>query len=333
MKKTTKALLSAMVALVMVIALATGTTYAWITVNTTVSVDNIQSQVKSGDLGLLISKEMENGYNIGSISFGEVAPVLSDITFGKADGSVLDFYTENGDLSTAYTKVTFYFRSDKAVGIYLDTSVDTDSKAKSSVLEGNFTTNANHVDAYAWKGITAAQYGQDVAKDAKLNARAANTARVMFVTNPTLIPKTDVLDTDGETVKTAAHNFKTENAKLTIWEPNKTLGFEGGTYNLAQDYAAHLFGNTEPGVDFKKPVYTDSTKMSGKNLTFTDDSVPATAIDKVNLLNLTNDGTGIYVGTMTVYLWMEGFDSDCLKSVLDDSFITKLTFKTGEIVA
>jgi hypothetical protein len=208
--KATKKIIGAAAALVLSLGIATGSTYAWFASNSTATVDSFDVSVTSSTDNLLvaigsnpadsafksriskddITKEIQN--NIDSAESPTTTAKLDALTtldngvtfYNKAEAAK-ESTTSNSGTATAITTgkfVTFTltFRSYTALSLMLDT----DSKVESTTQD----TSSNLVVAWAdssstsTSAITADKYGTAVSLGSKIAARAANAARVSFVT-------------------------------------------------------------------------------------------------------------------------------------------------------
>ncbi len=131
-----------------------------------------------------------------------------------------------------------------------------------------------------------ANYGPSLASDGKITTNAANAARVSFV--------------DSATGK--------------IWEPQPTAGYP--TKNLAEDYEKYLTSGTWSVTE--SPTNTPATATVEKVAKTAD----AGTITGKELFSLTaNEAKEI-----TINIWLEGKDGDCLNSIFADVISTTLVF-------
>ncbi len=238
-------------------------------------------------------------------------------------------------MEEGYLTFKLYFRGDGAYNIYLN--------SLSKVTPA--TTNTNTTPSYTWTDFSTAtpaatsMYGENAipfasgatsavenGANGKIQTRAAYAARVKF-------------DITTEATGTA-------NTKATIWEPNASKGFSHGRNgtlisataaktnahrNLAQDVRDILFAKN--GVTSAN-IWSKTATEWNKVPTFQSYAVQITDFTRAEnkyrgeyapLITLT-DKAGAFYAEMTVTIWLEGWDEDCLNSVLDDEFSTLLSF-------
>lgn len=301
----TKKIAVAIIALVLAVALATGTTFAWFTTGNTVSVEGVDVNVTAQTEGLLISLdgqtfmseiaaadlyEAVNGEGGSTDKFDNLA--LKDVALETANASAGLQYKGNGGLATKnvdYLEFTLYFRSTVAYDVYLGsdaavTATDTAPESVKAIVSGE-----------------AGVYGPDaiVAGQTDITARAANAALV---------------DLGGQ-----------------IWNHNKSEGFSAGTANLAVDTYNAIYGAT----DVTHPNYIQVP--AGYKAVADGTVVPATAegstADATSLLTLVQGANGLYEGSLTVRVWIDGWDADCFNVILEDAFSVTLSFVGQEATA
>lgn len=284
MTKTTKKLFVSIAVLVLAIALAATTTFAWFTVNKKVTVGNVDVNVTTEADGLYISAdgtEFAETVNIeGIVAELDAITTADGKSFTDEKGTVVAAY--NADAADAkankYVEFKLYFRSSTAHTVkFTGCAVTSEDPAP--------TVSAPK----AWDALTESDYGATLAKGDTLATRAANAARVSF--------------TSGDTTK--------------VWNPNSTSEFNANSAarNLAQDYKAQLLGQNLP-TDIAKPA--------------TDDKA-ITTLDNTDAITLALDANGVYyVGEITVRLWIDGQDADCLNTILSDNVRLALAFMVPE---
>lgn len=315
MAKSGKKLVVAIVVLVLAVALATTATFAWFTMNQSVTVGNIDMDVTSNSGGLYVS--LSNGAdavysteltseqikdviltNAGFVKDGDSWKAdqklaLKDVT-AKKENNALSITDEEDTVvvltDASYAQFTIYFRATDEMEVSLDltgTTGENDAKQYNSKVES--TGDAPQKPAYAWDTITADTYGThtEIAKGAALVTRAANAARVGF--------------------EPSANSVK---AEPKIWNPNSDQGFYKG--NLAQDYRNKLLGTT-----------TNVSEVVGDIINRNADVVLVKLVKAAD--------AAYYEGQITVTVWIEGTDGDCFTSILSDNLKVSLQFK-GKIV-
>lgn len=222
------------------------------------------------------------------------------------------------NMLNGYLSFNLYFRGDGQYDLRL-----TENSKVTTAIENRPTT----VNAYPWKDLSTftTTYGVAVGSASSttttpLETRAAYAARVLFNTTPSLVA------TKGTTI-------------TNIWEPNEKLGFSEfragkltpdsatpAVRNLAQDVKAILFGdatdaNLLTAVTARFPGYTPTitdTKLA---------NTAAAATSPVLVRLEQSGGVGAYYCKMSVSIWIEGWDEDCLNSILTDQLKVALEVK------
>lgn len=306
MKNANKRLLISIAALVIAIALAATTTFAWFTMDTTPEVNDIDLTVTAQD-GLYISTSADNDgtYRTSLTVTGtdEESVILNAITPKSATGS--DFkkiksgtWGVGADAidaaATDYYTKTFYIRSQSQYDIYV------------KALEITATAAANRPNIEAWRDFAAGEISAAaIAKGAAIpEASLANAIRVGFVV--------------GDTMFTYAAAEKAAGS----------LGaYTTGTVNAANDHFVTMYENEMDEDDvtafedaWKTPAYTLSTL--GEVGTGT--KIGALAAEMTT--GETPTATNWYKLAITVVVWAEGTDNDCFNEILKDSVKVNIEF-------
>lgn len=312
--KASKKIFGAVMALMVAIVLATGTTFAWFTTNRTPSLGGVDLNVGSGTDGLLVSLDgskfsekltSEDLYkalngNTTADKFEKVTmmPVTTKdgVAFTEKDGTTAVTY-DGAQTDNKFLQLKLYFRSNKEYEVFLfngkedkDAAAEAD-KTASIVAKGNAPIYST---VKAWDDFIANKYTVEaISKGDTLAARAANAARVSFQ------------------LKGAA------DAK--VWAPHEEnaedpAGFYLG--NLANDYIDHMYGNT-PATTVPTMSYTTTKSVAGDGYT---------ANAGVFKLVDTTATDGFYTAEVTINIWLEGWDGDCFNAVMKDVFTVNLNF-------
>lgn len=312
MAKSGKKLVVAIVVLVLAVALATTATFAWFTMNQNVTVGDINMDVTSNSGGLYVS--LSNGVdavysteltseqikdviltNAGFIKdsawTAEQKLALKDVTAKKA----------NNELSITDEEGTAVALTDKSYAQFTIYFRATDEMEVSLDLTGKTTDifnskvestgDAPKKPAYAWDTIAANTYGTH----GEIAKGAALETRAANAARVGFAPE--------------ANSAKVE---PKIWNPNSDKGFSNTQKNLASDYRNNLLGTT-----------TLVTEATGD---ITDRSADVVLVKLVKAAD-----AAYYEGQITVTVWIEGTDGDCLTSILSDNLHVSLQFK-GAIV-
>ena len=327
--KARKKLVVAAVSLVAAASLTVGATFAWFSYQSHVDLGEVQFGVGSGDENLLVAVA-EVGQSAGkfaySVSTEDIKSIINkgnsgaDITYqpltikdasGEVSGSdEISLVTQSGSPATGKEYATFdlVFRYTPAAGSTTDTYL---------VLNEGSIVNADPADATytpsspisAWWDSGQAEanknkYGPELNPGDTIKARARDAARVAFVY--------------GDTSKTNKIWAPSEDFESSI----KTSDTRKGYYleNLAKDYATYL-GSSQ--ADYATPSY--ASRVFAADNSENDDT------NSVIAKFTAPSGTTYSELRITVKVWLEGKDGDCLPSVVGDKFSFLLKFRTGTI--
>ena len=286
--KATKRLIGAVVALVAALAVSVGATFAWFTTQNTAKVNAFEVSVRdaTGNLSIGLSAE--------SLS---QAPLTIDTSTGAytnlklKDVTSEDGVTINDKEESPATANTDYFKLEL---FFMSTTAVKVYLAEGSqvVCSSPNATNDLVLDTAA-RAIAGSKYGQDVSTNGKLTTNAANAARVSFV----------------------------DTATGKIWEPNANQGFH--EKNLAEDYEKYIKGGATSWSVTDEPTNVPATPA----ISSADDLVAKTATSKdvttkTELFSLEAN----VAKKITINIWIEGKDGDCLNSIFADKIATTLEF-------
>ena len=331
MKKSKKLLISVF-ALVVTLALATSATFAWFSLNDKVAVGSFDVSATTGSDGLYVtygiakadsvfgskveSDTIKNDDKIWVTDGAEQNPKVLGYTAMTSDDGIA-FEDINGTAkqpNEAYTPgkdATFLqfnlsFRSTTPMNIYLYSEGEASAVTAAEGREGIEVAWPGYQAANYYDNADGAEVPQGIAatEGAKLNARAANAARISFVTNTVnrTVPETPTL-----TAGTAK-----------IWNPNPKKGYYKGNmaydFNKYNDPATEAVTTSTLGNDFV--TYTTATK---------DSATPIAKTELADYLKDTNSKTP-YEAVITINLWLEGTDGDCMNDLFTDTFSVQLAF-------
>ncbi|HBF86817.1 MAG TPA: hypothetical protein DDW54_03965, partial [Clostridiales bacterium] len=333
MKKATHKILMAAASLVIALGVASGTTFAWFTANRTVSIGTINATVTTGTEGLYVAiknyagtefstfEETLSGDDLNTAIFGgtasaNLATVKLDAltslantnnTGENSNGLTLKDHngvetTYNREAATTegknkFIEFTLKFKTTTPMNIYLSNKNAANSK-QSQIATNGAGVVSNFV--LAWDDtVSASNYGKDPT-DGKIDARAANAARVAFITHA---------NTEGTKTWTA----DTTGASGQVWAPNEAVddsntgekgkGFWKG--NVAEDYNYHFRNNANPATRaVASTVVNQVTTIDLDDITNSEGSATVIA-------TTAEDTNREYVAIVTVRLWIEGTDGDC----------------------
>lgn len=318
MTKAKKRLLFSVAALVIAIAVATGSTFAWFTINREVNVEQMEISVTAGSQGIYVSTAKAGPYKT-SLSQADL------ITAGYNVNANLDALTSKDgvtiterDSATAVDKSTgkfiefkLYFRaSGESVPIIdLNRTDNTTVDGKNTILKPS-EKGVPQTIYNEWQDIDAGAYGQTaaIAAQSSLPSRAAYAARVSF--------------------EAVAHNATAKSTR--VWDPYYAdpTTFRGlanaanrGRYdNTNMNFAVDYYNAT---YAFEKSGNDPITAPTVGTIAETQDSEEFFA----DVLKLTeNTTTGFYEGELTIRIWLEGYDGDCINSILGDKITADFVF-------
>lgn len=322
MTKAKKRLLLSVAALVIAIAVATGSTFAWFTINREVNVDQMNISVTAGSQGIYVSTAKAGPYKT-SLSTADL------IAAGYKDKANLDALTSKDgvtiterDSETAvesstgkYIQFKLFFRASGESVPIIDLN-----RTDNSLVENKNTILQPSADGVPqtiyneWQDIGAGVYGQsaEYKAQAALPSRAAHAARVSF--------------------DAVAHDANIKSTR--VWDPyyadpDTFCGLandaNGGRYdntnkNFAVDYYNATYAFTDSGNDpITAPTVGTIAETQNSEEFFAD------------VLKLTaNAATGFYEGELTIRIWIEGYDGDCINSILGDKIVADFVFAIRE---
>lgn len=352
MKNANKRLIISIAALVISIALAATTTFAWFTMDTTPEINDIDLSVTVQD-GLYISQTNNDGDFYTNVTVGQVGNLFLDAVTLKgaanltaadafvkiADGTTVG--TANATANTDFYKQTFYIRSQSQYNI----------NVRNVTITGGDTTAIQNIDA--WKNITAADLGlTGDAWDDTLFPAAKSAEGVALTAPVAALEADDILVPQGEelpvpaVIKNAIRiGFAASNVMVKVYEPNKGNGWDAylpDSYNAAHDYFKTVTAMSASDITtfdstWATPTYSailfDQTKLSSA-AGFTTDNLILGSYDSGNPVGgLTAPiADGWYTAAIDVYIWAEGCDPDCFNELLKDSISISIEFG-GDYVA
>ena len=303
------------------IGVASGTTFAWFTSNRIVSVGTINATVTTGTDGLYVSvktgadswsdfAQEVSSADLNTALYGAASPTSahlasisldaltrqSDYTLKTESGTAKTWsYTATDETPNKFIELTLKFRSTVALNIYLADHND-DSSKTSNVSTVGSPVAENQVKA--WANIADSVYGTALTADTAIPARAANAARVSFIS--------------GETKNT-----------WTTHEDGDTN--EDGYYlgNLAEDYRQFFLEN-KTALELEDPANRAAASSIVNTVTLiqNDESNKASA----TVLGATTASGNLFEATVTIRIWIEGTDGDCFNSIFADQFSVDFVF-------
>lgn len=301
MKKSKKLLISVF-ALVVTLALATSATFAWFTTNDKVEVGSYDVNVTTGSQGLYVSADKdENKTYSSNIDTATIKALYQGANAGDMNAK-------------GFTAVT-----------------STDGKAFTNRAGTSVTANSLIADEDAYSYISFTLYFRStVAMDVYLNGEASasddrtNATEVEYVGDYAgkMVAWTDAEAsvygkalTKGEPIGARAADavrmsFVNGN-DVKVWNPGADRGFKTG--NMALDYEKAFTGN--------------SSLVAGTTATPTENLLRAGEKNGVAIATTAlATGGSFYEATVTINLWLEGNDGDCMNDIFEDNFKVALGF-------
>lgn len=348
--KATKKILGASVALVAAVAVSAGSTFAWFTSNQSISVGQVEANVVTlgGDLQIgLVSYEKDGGatvyvpttdytaavnkwgYSLGTqedtssplstlrtaLSNTKLGAVTSTngtaFTYNNTGSSTVSATANSNDSQGSYIQFTVALRSTTAMKVYL---------AHGSSVTSSLPSTATATTIAAWANIAKDTYGshEAITIGSNITADAKNAARVSFGVGSTA----DASATAAAKIWAPYESFDvsytstgatptTEDASATytrggISGVTASAGYYKG--NLSADY---YYNNT--GVSYNQVVYQESDLIAAcAENNSNENQTGGNVLADTSLLTTLTAGTISYV---TIRLWIEGSDGDCINSI------------------
>lgn len=194
-------------------------------------------------------------------------------------------------------KLSFQSNADVKIGLVNDNTNGVSATADKSYLLSKADNRPAKIDAVAWK-TDATTYGTAISYGTTMATRASNAVRVSF--------------TSGATTK--------------IWNPN----YKGGFYkeNLAKDYYEYITKDTFNTIPSKADLLTETIGLKGVKSVATERvEIAAGTADNLVTWGSANQA-GVRTSTMTVRIWVEGFDGDCFNYIMSDTISAVFQFAT-----
>ncbi len=352
--KTRTKLAGAVTALVVAVALSAGTTFAWFTTSKTVSVTTISASVTSTSGGLEIASGLNKESGFGSSLTVDASSVVLDAATTSIDGATgaVTMLNRKNEAATEGSYITFNctLRAQSDLVINLGAGSDVSSTA---------ATSPNYVKAWAdttnssTSAVTNTKYGNgDIDIGNNIEAKAANASRVSFEMGTYSGSNVDSMTVSSSKVWSpheASINGKyiadsTALSGLSSTEANSDkAGFYMG--NLASDYEQYLLANslmTYAELD-TATGYTSHWGALGSSYPYTgaaytqDTTGYANPVVPIESNSQTTSGTNTtivtlasfgdyYYANVTVKIWLEGTDGDCLNSIFSQTLKVDLEF-------
>lgn len=323
--KGTRKLLISVIALVVTLAMAVTSTYAWFTTNAYVTVEGFDVNVKTlSDEGLFIKLGEIAGMSYGtSVSSANIATAIGlnggtmtqldalttvDGTTLKQASSIISGNTTvtAGDNATAgmYAKFTLMFQSTKPGIIILLSSVDAATNLSTILTNG---AGGGVFTAWDYSGV-----GTGIT-EADLLAHSLSTYQLSNLTFP--YAASDSIPVRAANAARVTFDSSTVGDKTIVWGPN--------AYNNAiqTGYYLNTYGWTVTlPADYKTDANIINDLVLGTEVAGTVTNTPTV------ICTLEQEGS-VYVGTVVVYVWLDGNDGSCINTIGGDSFSIDMQFR------
>lgn len=302
MNKLTKKLLTSIITLAFAfIALGT-TTFAWFTLSNTVTVGQFEAKVTAGSGFEVSVDDGINGYELVSNYYSSVpTSVIKEALVKRGyndDFRLLDLTSPNGvdlyrlgsstEATTGFIEFDLKFRSPEASKKIYLGNL---TKFDTTVVEG-----ADNNPGVAWQSDATFRNakGASIAEGTSATYYAADAARMSFTAGSTIIYESPASDSN-----TLLNTTPIENGSVNYYDV-KTGAKPVGYGSITRPASIQTGLETAPGEDATRLVLTLGSE----------------AVD------------GYYYGTLTVRIWIEGWDPDCLNAILTDILKVNLHFIT-----
>ena len=337
--KATKKLIAATVSLIAAASLTVGSTFAWFSYQSNVELGSVQFTVDSGDENLMVAvvapdqkatpangsfaytlsestiKKQINGNTEIKYKPLTIADVTGEINATtpiklKTKGGVNATYADYAAFDLVFRYTPKKGNTTQMPDLILDNGSVITAKTDDALFDPN-----NKI--YSWKNANENEisYGVSLGMDEQIKARARDAARVAFIYE------------EGEATKSR------------IWAPSEDLGtltdldtsdqakgfFKG---NLAYDFDVHTHPDTviEPVVT---PRYSEDARV------YAEVQNPQKGVNfrysKIASFPALSGGATYSELRITVRVWLEGNDGDCLSTVEEDVFAFLLKFRTSPV--
>lgn len=317
MTKAKKRLIFSVAALVIAIAVATGSTFAWFTINREVNVEQMDISVTAGSQGIYVSTAKAGPYKT-SLSKADLIAAGYNVNANldaltSKDGITITERDSDVPIASStgkFIQFKLYFRASGETVPIIDLNRTDDSSVtgKNTILQPSANGVPQIIDN-TWRAIEANEFGQARAIGAtdKIEVRAAHATRVSFeaIAHDTAIKSTRIWDPYYA------------NTDTFCGKPNADSGrYDNTNKNFAVEYYNETYAFAGSGNDpITAPTANTIAATQNKTEFFGD------------VLKLTeNATTGFYEGELTIRIWLEGYDGDCINSVLGDKIKADFVF-------
>ena len=332
--KLTKKLFIAIMTMALLVVTFTTSTFAWFTLGSTGTVEPLSVDVTTGT-GMEISKDGKSWKNkiqlvdpsdITNLDFTAVTSFNGKDFYDAEDGALTG---ANAAANKKYYEATFYVRISKGDssdstkhlnGVYLTAVNATNSGTKSWVSDVTLEKEVSGVN-------TLTQYNSKTIEEGKTyQFDALNAAKISFA---------KVARDNNADVETVTKVYAYEDSTTTWGSVPAAADINNGTVEagLAWDYADAkgyvINAAAQPGQN-SFPTYLTNADIEAANAesgaTTTDrDKAQVLAYDdfdnfaSINVdlgAGLSGDDTNYVYAKVTIRIWLEGWDADCINAIL-----------------
>lgn len=330
MTKSKRNLLVSVIVLVLTLAIAGGSTFAWFTTNQRVTVDDMNMSVTTGTQGLYVSTNPTTGFkttltaqDLLSIGFDPSKLALDNVT--SADGmSVTTLTNATASKNVSYGEFSVYFRITGLDATGDGGTTETPIAPKVNVEDLDLIGTASDRLTYSDFDFTEvdAKYGKaglvgnKIDRGGQIEANPTHAMRMSFATQ--------AFNKTGE-------NLYTETDTARVWDPfyANTATFCGLPNAANGDKLDNKTGNFSLDYYNQLIVQNEGAESTNK-LTFPATGIAAiqekTAFSTNSLKFAWNDTSKAWEGKLTVRMWIEGYDGDCLNAILGGKVVAKMNF-------
>ncbi|MEG1710317.1 MAG: hypothetical protein RR316_00770 [Clostridia bacterium] len=359
MKKRTSRLTIVTMALIMTIAMATTTTFAWFTANYNASVQPIELQAKTMG-GILISAtgvegtfkavlnstDITNTYksnsnmdaitpNVGvDVDKSWIKDTTKGFEFKKSDGSLLDvggvYVPSTG--AGAYYEFELYIKAEEAVDIkYSDIKVDVQSfGTQSSSIQAWPQVDKDGAKTGALVGVDIAQYFTGLTS---LNAyiKAYGATNLSFV-NCKYDATNGIVFGSGQTYSDIKVIVSTGSLIYSRASNAARVAFFdcGEVGNATTTYKCVVNPNSAKGFNAGNLQQDYYKYVNGKDAVVTEETITSLYTTTGNMIS---GATGNFIqiasgktNLIMVRVWIEGTDGDCFNAIFKDQLTIALAF-------
>ena len=321
MRKLSKKMMISLMTFALVFIALGASTYAWFTLADSAELTNLEINVTGGG-GLEMALTKKDGtltdYNtnlsssiisdvLGKIQLSDVTSI-DGTTFKNFEGETIS-YDKTGKINS-FIELTINFNArveevsnPSEVAVYL-VNKQTPTYAENLATQGTFVIS---------EGVTTKTSHSYTSNDGEV--KPTDNAKTYYAADAIMV---SFADAKQEKVK--LFDFNAADGR------NYNDGFNADATQLKGAASFQYNENgTNPGVGEER----DSTKLEEISAlsTFTDGSIADNDNSKVCILTKQNDGT--YTGSVTIRIWVEGFDYDCFNVIYSDTILTQFEFKLG----